>query len=297
MAQDTTPAIVVYQGNGSDKTFSIPFDKGEYGSIKVAFVRRGHTDYHYNPTTYTVDGYLYAWDLGGNPKQYYYTKTNDNKVYNANNVVVSGVTLSSMASSSATFSNGKTGYRAYANDISFHSLLEWLGEPLTKNDWICIVRETQTNQPYTYPNNQKHIEGALDNLSRQVQELKAQSDISLKVDATFVQDAQKMNPIDWLNTIVRSTDGTARGFRFRDFWLEFSTDDPNKAEADKTWTRLLNTTNVTTVREYYDKEKNIRYPEYSTDGGKTWKMLGLVHMINDLQGQIDGINEDKQSIH
>lgn len=287
MAQDTTPAIVIYQGNGSNKTFSIPFDKGEYGSIKVAFVRRGHTDYYYNPTTYTVDGYLYAWDLGGSPKQYYYTKTNDNKVYNANNAVVPGVTLSSMASSSATFSNGKTGYRAYANDISFHSLLEWLGDTLTVNDWICIVRETQTSQPYTYPNNQKHIEGALDNLSRQVQELKAQSDISLKVDATFMQDSQKMNPIDWLNTIVRSTDGTARGFRYRDMWLEYSIDNPELPEERKSWTRLLNTTNITTVREYRDEDRGMTVPQYSKDGGVTWIDFGAA-----LQQQIDTNREN-----
>jgi microcystin-dependent protein len=292
MAQDTTPAIIVYQGNGSNKTFSVPFDKGDYGAIKVAFVRRGLTNYEYNPTTYTVNGCLFAWALANtSPVQYYYTKPNDSKVYNAQNNVVSGVTLTSMADSSAKFSNGKTGYRALAQDISFHSSVEWLGEPLTKNDWICIVRETQSNQPYVYPNNQKHIEGALDNLSRQIQELKAQSDISLKVDATFEKDARKLNPIDWLNTIARSTDGTARGFRFRDFWLEFSTDDPNKAEADKTWTRLLNTTNITTVREYYDKDKNVSYPEYSKDGGRTWVPFGRV-----LQNQIDGINEEIDDI-
>lgn len=292
MAQDTTPAIVVYQGDGSNNPFSVPFDKGDYGAIKVAFVRRGLTNYEYNPTTYTVNGCLFAWALANtSPVQYYYTKPNDSKVYNAQNNVVSGVTLTSMADSSAKFSNGKTGYRALAQDISFHSSVEWLGEPLTKNDWICIVRETQSNQPYVYPNNQKHIEGALDNLSRQIQELKAQSDISLKVDATFEQDARKLNPIDWLNTIARSTDGTARGFRFRDFWLEFSTDDPNKAEADKTWTRLLNTTNVTTVREYYDKDKNVSYPEYSKDGGRTWIQFGRV-----LQNQIDKINEEIDDI-
>ena len=69
MAQDTTPALVLYVGDGSQTRFEVPFDKGAYGEIKVAFVRRGLTDYTYNPDTYTVSGYLYAWNGG------VYTKT------------------------------------------------------------------------------------------------------------------------------------------------------------------------------------------------------------------------------
>ena len=56
MAQDTTPALILYVGDGSQTRFEVPFDKGAYGEIKVAFVRRGLTDYTYNPDTYTVDG-------------------------------------------------------------------------------------------------------------------------------------------------------------------------------------------------------------------------------------------------
>jgi hypothetical protein len=268
MAQDTTPAVIIRQGDGSNQTFSVPFDKGEYGVIRVAFVRRGLTDYEYNPTTYTVDGYLYAWEVAGTGLRY--TKTNDDKVYTADNVVIDGLTISSMFDSSIKFSDDTTGYRAYAEDIKFHSLVEWLGEPLTTNDWICIVRDTQSNQPYTYPNNQKHIEGALDNLSRQIQELKAQSEISLKVDPTYEQDSRKLNAIDWLNTIARSTDGTARSFRYKDMWLEYSTDNPDKAEDQKSWTRVLNTNNITTVREFYNEETGEHIPQYSKDGGVTW---------------------------
>lgn len=39
MAQDTTPAIVVYQGDGTNRVFSIPFDAGS-GVINVEFILR-----------------------------------------------------------------------------------------------------------------------------------------------------------------------------------------------------------------------------------------------------------------
>lgn len=293
MAQDNTPAIVMYKGQQEDG-YSIPFDKGFYGEVKVAFVRRGLTDYEYNPTTYSVDGELYAWEISTGI--YYYTKSatpiNGALVYDAGNHEISGVVVVSTQNASASFSDGNTGIRSNKKDIHSHASLFWTGEPLGDDDWICIVRETVKKQPYSYPNNQKHIEGALDNLSRQVQELKAQSDVSLKVDPTFVQDPQKMNPIDWLNTIVRSTDTTARGFRYRNFWLEYSTDDPNKAESDKSWTKLLNTTNITSVREWYDEDNKVYIPQYSMDGGVTWKQLGAIHLIEDLQEQIDEIKEN-----
>lgn len=274
MAQDNTPAIVMYKGPQEDG-YSIPFDKGYYGEVKVAFVRRGLTDYEYNPATYDIDGELYAWEVSAGV--YYYTKSAspavDAAVYNSGNQEISGVTVTSTQNASASFSDGKTGIRSNKRDIHSHALLFWTGEPLGNDDWICIVRETVKKQPYSYPNNQKHIEGALDNLSRQIQELKAQSDASLKIDPTFVQDPQKMNPIMWLNTIVRSTDTTARGLRYRNFWLEYSTDDPNKAENEKSWTRLLNTINITSVREWYDEDNKVYIPQYSMDGGATWKSL------------------------
>lgn len=293
MAQDNTPAIVMYKGPQEDG-YSIPFDKGFYGEVKVAFVRRGLTDYEYNPTTYSVDGALYAWEVSAGV--YYYTKSatpiDGALVYDAGNHEISGVVVVSTQNASASFSDGKTGIRSNKKDIHSHALLFWTGEPLGEDDWICIVRETVKKQPYSYANNQKHIEGALDNLSRQIQELKAQSDVSLKVDPTFVQDPAKMNPIDWLNTIVRSTDTTARGFRYRNFWLEYSTDDPNKAEGDKSWTKLLNTTNITSVREWYDEDNRVYIPQYSMDGGATWKALGAIHLIEDFQEQIDELKEN-----
>lgn len=276
MAQDNTPAIVMYKGPQEDG-YSIPFDKGYYGEVKVAFVRRGLTDYEYMPTTYTVDGALYAWEISAGV--YYYTKSAspavDATVYNFGNQEISGVKVVSTQNASASFSDGQTGIRSNKKDIHSHALLFWTGEPLGDDDWICIVRETVKKQPYSYPNNQKHIEGALDNLSRQIQELKVQSDVSLKIDPTFVQDPQKMTPIDWLNTIVRSTDGTARGLRYRNFWLEYSTDDPNKAESDKSWAKLLNTTNITTVRQLHNEEKNEYCFQYSMDGGASWLSVGL----------------------
>ena len=293
MAQDNTPAIVMYKGPQADG-YSIPFDKGYYGEVKVAFVRRGLTDYEYMPTTYTVDGALYAWEISKGV--YYYTKsaspTVDATVYNSGNQEIFGVKIVSTQNASASFSDGKTGIRSNKKDIHSHALLFWTGEPLGDDDWICIVRETVKKQPYSYPNNQKHIEGALDNLSRQIQELKAQSDVSLKVDPTFVQDPAKMNPIDWLNTIVRSTDTSARGLRYRNFWLEYSTDDPNKSESDKSWTRLLNTANITSVREWYDEDNKVYIPQYSMDGGLTWKALWAVHLIEGLQEQIDELKEN-----
>lgn len=285
MAQDTTPAIVIHQGDGKNRVFSVPFDKGDYGVIKVAFVRRGLTEYEYNPTTYSVGGHLYAWALKDtDPVRYYYTKDSDNKAYDANNEVIEGVTVESMFDSSAVFSDGKTGYRARAKDIVSHALVEWLGKPLTADDWICIVRETTTNQPYTYPNNQKHVENALDNLSRQIQELKFQVESSLKVDPTYTQDPNKLDPIDWLNTIVRSNDGTARNLKYHDMWLEYSTDDPDFPEKEKTWTRLLNTVNITTLQEYYEEGTGKFRLQYSKNGGKTWINFG-----NEYQEQIDGI--------
>ena len=61
MAQDTTPAIIVYRGNGDNSVpYDVRFDKGYYGEVKVLFIRRGLADYTYNPdpSNYTVDGRL-----------------------------------------------------------------------------------------------------------------------------------------------------------------------------------------------------------------------------------------------
>ena len=300
MAQDNTPAVVIYKGAQPKDGYDVSFDKGYYGEIKVAFVRYGLTDYDYDTEgKYEILGELYAWETENRNFVYTYDKNptpNKTVVYKHANEPLTlddgtKVTVVSTKGSSATFSNGVTAYYSPRNNIAGHTSLLWTGAPLGEDDYICIVRETQKDQPFVYPNNQKHIEGALDNLSRQIQELKANADASLKVDPSFEIDPRKMSPIAWLNTIVRSTDKTARGLRYVDNWLEYSTDDPNKAEAGKSWTKLLNTTNITTIREWYDEEKNIYVPQYSMDGGQTWKLLGAAQLIADVQKQLDDFKD------
>ena len=130
-------------------------------------------------------------------------------------------------------------YREPKNDIFTQAVVEWTGDALTTNDVICIVRDTVKDQPYSYPNNQKHIERALDNLARQIQELQLTADNALKVDPSWnytMDDENKMDPITWLQTIVRSKDQTLREVRVDNDYIMYSTDDPD-AEA-KTWNVL-----------------------------------------------------------
>ena len=223
MSQDNKKSMVMYQGDGSNKVFAVPMTKGKYGTISVAFVRRGLDNYEYNPTTWTL------------------------------------------------------------NDEN--TLLTWTGDVLNVGDYIVIERTTARKQPYEFPNNQKHIERSDDNLERQIQEVADAADRALKLDPTYSIDSDKMNPIEWLQTIVRCKDLTVRGLRFANNVLQYSKDDPEKPESEKTWYSLLNTDGITNVRERYDVGTDTYYFEYSTDGGSNWKDVGEMIRHNGLQGR------------
>ena len=223
MSQDNKKSMVMYQGDGSNNVFAVPMTKGKYGTISVAFVRRGLDNYEYNPTTWTL------------------------------------------------------------NDEN--TLLTWTGDVLNVGDYIVIERTTARKQPYEFPNNQKHIERSDDNLERQIQEVADAADRALKLDPTYSIDSDKMNPIEWLQTIVRCKDLTVRGLRFANNVLQYSKDDPEKPESEKTWYSLLDTDGITNVRERYDVGTDTYYFEYSTDGGSNWKDVGEMIRHNRLQGR------------
>ena len=287
MAQDTTPALVLYVGDGSQTRFEVPFDKGAYGEIKVAFVRRGLTDYTYNPDTYTVSGYLYAWNGG------VYTKTE----------TVNTTTPLYDKYGEATGDTWTEGmYREPKNDIFTQAVVEWTGDVLTTNDVICIVRDTVKDQPYTYPNNQKHIERALDNLARQIQELQLTADNALKVDPSWnytLEDPNKMDPIAWLQTIVRSKGKTLRELRVDNGYIAYTADDPDSAT--KTWEVLAGVKTgaagtISHIREneiILEDNTHVPYLEYSVDGGNSWKTAGSMgastwgNIYGDITNQAD----------
>lgn len=299
MAQDTTPAIVVYQGDGTNRVFSIPFDAGS-GVINVEFILRGATQtYEYSPLTFTINDDNTALTWTGEPLQIgdficisRSTTAQSLVMYEGDGVkkefeipFIRGF-YGSIGVAFIYHGNTQTyEYEPKSFEVnSENTVLAWKGETLNAGDYIAIGRSTISGQPYELPNNQKHIEGALDNLSRQIQELKDRA--VLVIDPTYrVGAPNKQNPIDWLNTIVRSKDFSLRGLRFRHHWMEFSTDNPDKPEDKKSWIRILNTINVTTLRERYDEERDVFYPEYSTDGGVTWKSFSAA-----LQEQIDKTN-------
>lgn len=284
MAQDTTPAIIVYQGDGSNSVFDVPFDKGYYGDIKVLFVRRGLADYTYNPTTFTVSGRLYAWQNGGAK---IYTHTPNPAIgaptYNSSDVE-QAETVSAIAGQTITV-DSLVYSRAVQHDISSNMKLTWTGDTLDVGDFICIVRDTERDQPYEMPNNQKHIERALDNIERQVQEVKDATDNALKIDPSHdIPDSHKMNPIDWLKSIIRCMDFSVRALRYANGWLDYSLDDPNIADADKTWVHLLNTDNIKAVREQNRIEdgETIYWTEYLAQDG-TWKILSDPHKWDNMK--------------
>ena len=269
MAQDTTPSIIIYTGDGSQTRFEVPFDKGAYGEIKVAFVRRGLTDYTYDPDTYDVKGYLYAWNGG------VYTKAEEadttTPLYDKDGV--------------ATGDNWSEGmYREPQNDIFTKAEVWWEGDTLTTDDIICIVRDTTSDQPYSYPNNQKHIERALDNLSRQIQEVAKKAQNALLVDPAWmsvadggVADENKLDPVTWLQTIVRSKGQTLRELRIENDYIMYSSDDPDSDS--KTWNVIagVKTGNAGVVSHIRENEVTLedgtteRYLQYSVDGGTTWE--------------------------
>lgn len=315
MAQDTTPAIVVYRGNGDNSVpYDIPFDKGYYGEIKVAFIRRGLDDYTYepDPSNYTVNGRLYAWFSGTG---YVYTHTPNPAVgadiYN-NFDEPTGDTVSAISGQTITVYN-TTYSRATQHDIANQLLLTWTGTVLTSDDIICIARETERGQPYEYPNNQKHIEYALDNLERQIQEVAKKADNALLVDPAWMdeesggaEDTTKMNPIDWLKSIIRCMDFSVRALRYANGWLDYSLDDPNIADGDKTWYHLLNTDNVKNIRErkeivdgvehrwleYLDQEGNWYTASDSTWEGRIEEAERIAQEAKDTAEEAKDIAED-----
>lgn len=299
MAQDTTPAIVVYQGDGSNNVFSVPFDKGYYGDVKVLFVRRGLANYTYNPNTYTVSGRLYAWGYGLNySERFLYTHTPNPAVgaptYNASDVQLAD-NVSAISGQLITVGNKRCA-RKVQHDIANSLLLTWTGTTLQVGDYICIIRDTERGQPYSMPNNQKHIEAALDNLERQIQEVKDATDNALIVDQSYTIDSHKMSPLDWMKSIVRTTDFSARGLRYANGWLDYSTDDPNIAEGSKTWTHLLNTTNIKSIREVItidpDTLQQLRSVYYTDQNGVEHAIaLPIETLQNEIQQAIDTANQ------
>lgn len=297
MAQDTTPAIIVYQGDGSNTVFSVPFDKGYYGEVKVLFVRRGLADYTYFPNTYTVSGRLYAWANGGSK---IYTHTPNPAVgaptYNSHDVEQAN-TVAAIAGQTITVDS--TVYsRAVQHDIMNNLLLTWTGTTLAVGDFICIARDTQRGQPYELPNNQKHIEMALDNLERQIQEVKDATDNALLVDPSHtIADSHKMAPVDWMKSIIRCMDFSVRALRYANGWLDYSLDDPNIADGSKTWVHLLNADNIKNVRERSDvvDGETIYWTEYQSSDG-TWRTLSNApYWESRIQYAVDTAEEAKDT--
>ena len=225
MSQDNKKSFVMYQGDGSNNVFSVPMTKGKFGTISVAFVRRGLDQYEYNPATFTLN--------------------------------------------------------------SDNTLLTWTGATLNVGDFIVIQRTTTREQPFEFLNNQKHLEKSDDNLERQIQEVADKVDNALLVDPTHVIDSSKMTPLQWMATILRSVDSSVRGFKIVDSILYYSADDPNLSEGSKTWTAVLNTINVTTIREHNN------YLEYSVDGGITWKNISAISVAFE---NITGNTEDNVAL-
>lgn len=273
MSQDNKKSFVMYQGNGSNNVFSVPMTKGKYGTISVAFVRRGLDQYEYNPITWGLNGGLYAWSNGSITC---YTDT-DTPAIGANVYdrygVDTGDTVAAIGG--ATITVNTTVYtRNTLGDVDENTVLTWTGATLNVGDYIVIERNTTLTQPFEFVNNQKHIEKSDDNQERQIQELADKIDSALRIDPTYLIDSNKMNPIRWLNTIVRSVDFSIRGLRYANGWLDYSLDDPNIADGDKTWYHLLNTDNIKSIRERKEIIDNIEHcwVEYLDQNGE-WKTI------------------------
>ena len=308
MAQDTTPAIVVYQGDGTNRVFSIPFDAGS-GVINVEFILRGATQtYEYSPLAFTVNDDNTALTWNGEPLQVgdficisRSTTAHSLAMYEGDGVQTEfeipfirgfygsiGVAFVYRGATQTYEYEPKTFYVDADN-----TLLTWTGATLNAGDYITIGRSTITGQPYELPNNQKHIEGALDNLSRQIQELKDRA--VLVIDPTYRIGAPgKQNPIDWLKSIVRSKDFSVRGLRYDGKFLQFSLDNPDMPEHSKTWTSILNTVNITTIREWYDEDTKTYHLQYSKDNGATWNALPISQTeIIGLEERLVGIENEQ----
>ena len=283
MSQDNKKSFVMYQGNGSNNVFSVPMTKGKYGTISVAFVRRGLDQYEYNPDTWGLNGGLFAWDLSGT-KVYTDTATPaiGATVYDQYGVDT-GDTVTAVGGATITV-NTNVYTRDTLHDVDENTVLTWTGDTLQIGDYIVIERTTTRTQPFEFQNNQKHIEKSDDNLERQIQEVADKVDNALLVDPTHTIDSNKMNPVEWMQTILRSVDKSVRGFRYLNGWLDYSLDDPNIADVDKTWTHLVNTDNIKAIREQSRIENNetIYYTEYLAQDG-SWKTLSDPHKWNNMK--------------
>lgn len=271
MSQDNKKSFVMYQGDGSNNVFSVPMTKGKYGTISVAFVRRGLDQYEYNPTTWGLNGGLFAWDLSGT-KVYTDTATPaiGATIYDQYGVDT-GDTVTAVGGATITV-NTNVYTRDTLHDVDENTVLTWTGDTLQIGDYIVIERTTTRTQPFEFQNNQKHIEKSDDNLERQIQEVADKVDNALLVDPTHTIDSNKMNPVEWMRTILRSVDKSVRGFRYLNGWLDYSLDDPNVADVDKTWTHLLNTDNVRSIRERSTIVDGVTlyYTEYLSEDG-VWR--------------------------
>lgn len=283
MSQDNKKSFVMYQGNGSNNVFSVPMTKGKYGAISVAFVRRGLDQYEYNPDTWGLNGGLFAWDLSGT-KVYTDTATPaiGATIYDQYGVDT-GDTVTAVGGATITV-NTNVYTRDTLHDVDENTVLTWTGDTLQIGDYIVIERTTTRTQPFEFQNNQKHIEKSDDNLERQIQEVADKVDNALLVDPTHTIDSNKMNPVEWMETILRSVDKSVRGFRYLNGWLDYSLDDPNVAGVDKTWTHLVNTDNIKAIREQSRIENNetIYYTEYLAQDG-SWKTLSDPHKWNNMK--------------
>lgn len=283
MSQDNKKSFVMYQGDGSNNVFSVPMTKGKYGTISVAFVRRGLDQYEYNPDTWGLNGGLFAWDLSGT-KVYTDTATPaiGATIYDQYGVDT-GDTVTAVGGATITV-NTNVYTRDTLHDVDENTVLTWTGDALQVGDYIVIERTTTRTQPFEFQNNQKHIEKSDDNLERQIQEVADKMDNALLVDPTHTIDSNKMNPVEWMKTILRSVDKSVRGFRYLNGWLDYSLDDPNIADVDKTWTHLVNTDNIKAIREQSRIENNetIYYTEYLAQDG-SWKTLSDPHKWNNMK--------------
>ena len=243
----------MYQGNGSNNVFPIPMVKGFYGTISVAFVRRGKAVYDFNPTTWTINGNLFAWDVGSG--SFFYTNTaapsTGAVAYNEYGVA-NGYEVASISGTSIEFSKtgsaNVSGTRDTTADIDENSVLTWTGDVLNIGDFIVIQRTTILQQPYDFPNNQQHIEKSDNNMERQIQELADKLESVLSIDPTFSIDSTKMTPQEWLETVLRSTDKSVRELKKYNDQLFYSSVDPESLSGDKIWYALPNSENIKTFR-------------------------------------------------
>ena len=292
MSQDNKKSFVMYQGDGSNNVFSVPMTKGKYGTISVAFVRRGLDQYEYNPDTWGLNGGLFAWDLSG-VKVYTDTATPaiGATIYDQYGVDT-GDTVTAVGGATITV-NTDVYTRDTLHDVDENTVLTWTGDTLQIGDYIVIERTTTRTQPFEFQNNQKHIEKSDDNLERQIQEMADKVDNALLVDPTHVIDSNKMNPVEWMETILRSVDKSVRGFRYLNGWLDYSLDDPNIADVDKTWKHLLNTDNIKGIRErsYIEEGITYYYTEYLSQDG-SWRVLSNQSVLEkEIQQAVDTADE------